>query len=142
MSISTIDPKQSIFTYDKREIIGYADGTHITIAYNADFFTPLVGNTGEQARVASHNHSATITLTLLQSSESNDFLSDNLNTDKSTKQNIVTCSFKDFLGNTQLDGSGAYIIKPADVVYSNNVEARVWSIYVADLSGKIGGNTL
>lgn len=139
---TTINPDDYVFIFDDHIVDGYINGTQVGIVYTNDAFTPYKGNDGESARVMTNDTSATITLTISQISPSNDVFSEKLSKDLSTGNEIVDVSFKDNRGTTVLDGSGAYILKFADVTVSNTIEARTWRIYASYLEGTIGGNFL
>ncbi len=137
---STINPDEVSFILDDHLVDGYTNGTQISVVYNNDGFIPFVGNTGETARVATNDYSAIIEVTLMQSSLSNDVFSEKHNTDLRNGDNVFDVAFKDNKGTTTLDGSGAYILKFADVTIGNTVESRVWRVYVGYLEGVVGGN--
>jgi hypothetical protein len=137
---STIDPDENSLIFDGHLVAGYAKGTQVTISYSEDAFTEVVGNDGEVSRTKSNVRSATVEVTVLQSSFTNDAFSDRHNEDLLNGNKVVQLSFKDNRGTTTLDGSGAYIKKFADVTISDTTESRVWTIFVSYLEGKVGGN--
>ena len=57
------------------DISGLTNGVFISVERDTDAFTKVVGADGEGMRSKSNDKSATITITLMQSSSSNDALS-------------------------------------------------------------------
>jgi len=136
------DPAKLIQVLAGIPITGYADGTFVTVVRNEDSFTLRVGATGEACRARSNNKSARITFTLLQSSATNDLLSGLSNLDEMSPggDGIGPYSLNDLFGSTKLIAEKAWIVKPADVTYSQDVETREWTIETDSLTGNVGGN--
>jgi len=107
--------------------------------FPVDAFTYFKGNDGEGARVMSNDRSAIITLTLQQNSRSNKVLSDAHAADLNNGNGTVDISFKDTRGTTEGSGTGASIMKYADISVADTVTDRVWRIWVNDYRGVVGG---
>ena len=140
MTIGTINPAEFPFVFGDHLVGGYTKGTQIGIVYNQDAFTPFKGNDGEGARVMSNDRSAIITLTLQQNSKSNKILSDKHAADLANGNGLEDVSFRDLRGDTEGSGSGAYIMKYADIAVADTVTDRSWRIYVDDYTGIVGGS--
>lgn len=141
LNVGTINPAELSLIFKDHLISGYATGTFINIAHNADGFTVTKGTDGETARTMTNDDSVTITLTLMQTSQSNDVLSGFHKEDRSTGRGYGQVEFKDNMGTTEGGGSDAFIMSYADVTYANDVQAREWRIYVPNYSGIVGSNT-
>jgi len=139
MALSTINPAEFPFVYGDHLVEGYTRGTQISIVYNQDSFNSFKGNDGEGARVMTNDRSVLITLTLQQNSKSNKVLSDLHTEDLSTGNGTKDCSFRDLRGTTVGNGTGAYIKKYADQTVADTVTDRVWTIWVDDYVGTVGG---
>ena len=139
MALSTINPAEFPFVYGDHLVEGYTRGTQISIVYNQDSFNFFKGNDGEGARVMTNDRSAIITLTLQQNSKSNKVLSDSHTEDLANGNGAVEVSFRDLRGTTQGAGTGASITKFADVTVADTVTDRVWTIWVDDYVGTVGG---
>lgn len=135
-----IDPSEFTITYGSHTIQGYADGTYITITYNANTYDAIKGADGEAARVLTNDNSVTITVTLLQTSQSNTVLSGFSNIDRKTALGQKPLFIKDNNGDTQGGGSIAWIQKDPDVTNSKSIESRAWTFYVPHYEGVVGGN--
>jgi len=136
---STINPAEFPFVFGSHLVAGYTKGTQIGIVYNVDGFTYFKGNDGEGARVMSNDRSAIITLTLHQNSLSNKILSDFHTADLSNGNGVTDVSFRDLRGTTEGTGTGASIMKFADITIGDTVTDRVWRIWVDHYSGIVGG---
>ena len=75
MALRTYDPKQVVISIGGVPISGYADGTFLLIDRDENAFTKVTGADGTSTRVKSNNRAGSMTLTLKQSSPSNDVLS-------------------------------------------------------------------
>jgi len=138
--IATIDPAMVVTTVGKGIVGGFADGTFINVEYTADFFSKVTGSDGLTTRIKQNDFSGTITLTLKQSSLSNDFLMSLVILDRQANAGIVPVSIKDLLGTTKMVTGFAWVRKPPASVYSKNVENREWILDCATLRMYVGGN--
>ena len=75
MTAKTYSPADVAVIYGGAIISGFANGTFITVSRDEDAFMKSVGADGEVCRSRNANRSGSITLTLLQSSASNDVMS-------------------------------------------------------------------
>lgn len=139
MAQSTINPAEFPFIFGDHLVAGYTKGTQIGIVYNQDAFTYFKGNDGEGARVMSNDRSVIITVTLQQNSKSNKVLSETHAEDLSTGNATKDVSFRDVRGTTKGEGTGASIMKYADITIADTVTDRAWRIWVDDYTGVVGG---
>jgi hypothetical protein len=93
--VMTYDPKKVIITLGGVPINGYADGTFVQIDPNGDTWTKKVGADGEVARALSNDNTATVQITLMQTSLSNIYLQTVMNADKLTGLGMLPLSFTD-----------------------------------------------
>jgi len=121
---------------------GFADGTFITITMINDGITTQVGADGEIARAINTDRRCTVTLTLQQTSVSNDFLSTLFNVD------MLSCGgragpilIQDLCGTTLFAASESWIVKPADIEFGKEITTRAWQIQTgAPATYIVGGN--
>lgn len=137
----TFDSSKIVCTFHGLPITGYADGTFVSVERDSASFTKTVGADGEVARAASPDKSGTIKFTLLQTSQSNDLLSAELEADEASGNNVKPVQIKDLFGRTLITGAEAWLERPAPVSFSKEVEAREWTIHVAALTMHEGGTT-
>ncbi|PWU04930.1 MAG: DUF3277 domain-containing protein, partial [Verrucomicrobia bacterium] len=75
MAVRTYDPKNIICTINGAQISGYTEATFIEVVRDSPTWTKVVGADGLVTRGKTNDFSGTLTLTLKQSSPSNDVLS-------------------------------------------------------------------
>ena len=132
----------SVYTYSSRKmsiilggvpITGLAPDTFINVAPTADSFTKSVGASGETSRAEVADRTGTVTLTLQQTSPSNEFLTGLHTADKLTLAGTVPFLLKDDNGNTVISAENAWISRLPDAEFSQEVGTREWTIELDDM---------
>lgn len=141
MAVRTVDPKSVIVSIDGIPMSGYADGTFLEITADTQQFTKIVGADGTTTRVKSNNYGGVLTLTLSQSSPSNDVLSALLNADRVGNVGIFPILIKDLSGTTLIFSATGWIQQFPDSAWGTDINNRAWTIDLADIDILIGGNT-
>ena len=100
MAVRTYDPKQVIVTIGGVPMSGFSDGTFLEIDRNEPTWNTVVGADGLVTRGKTNNFSGTLTLTLKQSSPSNDVLSGFMAVDEATNRGVFPLLVKDLAGNS------------------------------------------
>lgn len=141
---ATIDPTASsliITGFLGVHIVGgYAKGSRISIDYLTDEVVLLEGVDDEATFVDSRSRAANITVTLLQSSDSNDVLSSYLIANRTTPGGLgFGIGFVETNGRTVYAGAVAKMAKMATGTWSDGGEVRVHTILVSKLIGFVGG---
>lgn len=121
-------------------IEGYADGTGIGIAKQAAGFTFQVGNDGEPLRSRSNNEHYNVTLTLMQSSDSNDLLSALHNADLQFGLGVFDFAIRDLSGRTTFDARSCFIMQNPDIEFAREGTTREWTIICPSVLVFTGGN--
>lgn len=142
MQNRTYDPAQVVINVDGRDISGYADGTFVNIARNADQFTLAVGADGESTRAKSNNRSGRITFTLQQSSPSNDILDEIATQDELDNTGAVPVRVEDASGTTVAQAEKMWVVKKPDSSFAKEAENREWILETGNLDYTVGGNAL
>jgi len=121
---------------------GFSEDSMIKIASDSAKFEDVVGVDGEVTRVQQHDGRATITISLMQSSEMNDVLSALLLRDTNTPNGAGVGAFlmKDLQGTTLERGSAAWVKGFPERENGKKVGSRTWEIRVANLTSFLGGN--
>lgn len=140
MAVMTFDPKDVVVSIGGVPMSGYADGTFLEITADTQQFTKVVGADGYTTRVKSNNYGAVMTLTLSQSSPSNDVLSGILNLDRLSNRGVVPILVKDLSGTTVFFAGTGWIQQFPDVSYGNEINNRAWVFDLAEVDIFIGGN--
>lgn len=140
--VKTYDPSDVQIILGTTPISGFADGTFISVSMDENQFTKTVGADGNVSRSKSNNRTGTATLTLQQTSQSNDFLSALQAADELANGGAVPMMIKEIgSGSTLVFTQAAWIEKLPDVSYSKDIEDRSWTIATAQLQTFIGGNS-
>jgi hypothetical protein len=125
--VTNFDPKKVIIIFGGVPIDGYADGAFAELAAsNADGFTRQVGADGEVMRVMSNDNTHTLTITLMQSSLSNQALSVIRNTDKLAGKSILPLSITDLNGGSLFTWPQAWIHGDPTWGFSKDGTERQW----------------
>jgi len=140
MPLSTYDPEKVDVIIGGAIMSGFADGTFVSIERDEDTFTKVTGADGRTSRAKSANKSGRVTLTLQQTSLSNNVLSGFALEDEVTSKAIKAILIRDSLGSTNIASGAGWVVKPASVEFSKEISNREWTIDCADLFMGVGGN--
>lgn len=140
MSVATFDPKSVVIAVGGVPLSGFADGTFLEITSDTQQFSKTTGADGFTTRVKSNNNGATATVTLAQSSPSNDFLSGLAAADRLTNSGIVPVLIKDLSGTTLIFAATAWIQQVPDSSFGNEINNRSWVLDMAEADIFLGGN--
>jgi hypothetical protein len=140
MPLFTYDPKQVAVIIGGKIISGFADGTFVKVERNEQAFNLKVGVDGEGTRAKSNNLSGKITLTLMQSSSSNDDLSAFAAADEAANAGAVPAYVNDKSGRSIFTALTAWVQKYADAEYAKEVMTRTWVLETDELVMNVAGN--
>lgn len=120
---------------------GMADGTFVNIERDEQAYTKVTGADGSTSRSKSANRSGTITITLKQTSPSNDVLTGFMVADEQGDAGVVPVLVKDNSGRTLHAASAAWVQKSPSQDFAKEISNREWVMDCARLDQFIGGNT-
>lgn len=140
MAVKTYDPKQVAVVVGTRAASGYAEGSFVKVERNDDAFALLVGADGEATRAKSANKSGKITLTLLASSDYNDYLSELALSDELTGGGIVPLLVKDNSGRSLYSSATCWVMKVPGADFAKEGGSREWVFETDELIMFAGGN--
>ncbi len=138
--LKTYDANEVSVIVGSRVILGFIQGDAVTVVRESDSFSDNVGLDGEVTRSANKDKRGTITLTLQQSSNDNDFLSALSQTDELSGLGVVPVLIRDANGTSLYESAEAWIMKPADGSKSQESGERAWIVRCAKLAMFSGGN--
>ena len=141
-TVRTYDPKLVVVTFGAIAITGFAEGTFITIAGNGDKFEKSKGADGTVDRVNKNATDYAVTITIKQTSLTNDALSAALNADLTANTGKAPLTIKDLNGTTLFFAAQAWIAKDPDDEYSDSLSNREWRIDTGPATKFTGGNIL
>lgn len=139
MAQKTYNPKDISLVVGAKAIGGFADGVFVTFEYDEDAFTKTTGADGEVARSKSNNNSGKFTITLMQSSDSNDFLSALAILDRQSGTGVVPVTLRDARGTTVIFAESAWVMKIPAASHGKELENREWVLDCGQVEMFLGG---
>lgn len=131
--LQSYDSNEVVIVINGLTVTGYTDGTFVKVAYNANQIEEVVGAEGEVTRVPSNDRSATVEITLMQTSSSNATLMVLGQQDRKDGSGIFSILVKGNNGEVLHSGNRAWIKKLPEYSYGKQAENRIWVISVAEL---------
>lgn len=118
---------------------GYASGSFVKVGRSEDSFKKYVGADGSVSRARMSDKSGEVTITLAQTSPSNDFCTRTLKEDEELGTGYGPLMVKDLLGNTLAMSANAWIRKPPDQEFAAEISEREWTLDCERLDPGAGG---
>lgn len=140
MALRTFDPKEVSVIIGEFIIKGFSDDM-ISVARDNPAWELIVGADGEGTRVKSNDRSGTITLTLQQSSPSNDDLSTLALADELSNTGLRPFYMKDSLGTSLFTAITCFVEQIPEASFGKSASDRVWVLKTDNLIGFLGGNS-
>lgn len=136
-TVNTYSPKDVILTISGYQITGWQS---ISISRSSKGFTSIRGIRGKNTRIPNVDTSATLSVSLLQTSQSNDVLSYIHSLDLQEGTARIVLMLKDNSGKSVFSSSEAYITSYPVVSFSGQFEYRNWEIFCQKTKFSVGGN--
>lgn len=136
----------SVLTYTPSDVVvlveayTLTDVVSINLTWNSETFQMVRGIRGQNTRRQNLDSSAILTVEVLQTSITNDVLSDLLIADRIAQSSRIYVSLKDNSGLTDISSLEAYVSTPPAVTYSNELTTRVWTIHMLNTVASVRGN--
>lgn len=130
--VKTYNPKQVTIACGSHIVTGLADDSFISIESNGDGITKKVGCDGEIVRSVSPDNTYKVKFTLLQTSESNAFFSNQVDVDRDTGEGVFPVLIKDLKGGLVFNTESAWVTKKASVTRGKADNNREWEIDTGD----------
>jgi len=141
MAVFSYDPKQVIISIGGVTMSGFTDGTFLEVVRDEPTWQKVVGADGYVTRGKTNNFSGTLTLTLKQSSPSNDVLSGYMAIDEATNQGIFPVLVKDLSGNSIYFSANSWVTQYANSTFGKDISDREWTIALAEADIFVGSNS-
>lgn len=144
---STFAPNDVTVVISKNGIVhtvgGFSEDSIVGIAQGSARFEKYIGADNTSTRIYKADTSASITISLQQTSVSNDFLTQLHLEDVDTRDSsgFFQLTVKDNSGRTLVNSSSAYVAILPDINFSNGMEIREWVVDTFDTDNYIGGNS-
>lgn len=121
-------------------ISGFADGTFISVSRDEQAYNAVTGADGFVSRAKTGNRAGTITLTLQQTSPSNDILSGFMIADELRNRGVFPIFIQDQEGETIFQAQHCWVQQMPDSDFSKEISNRVWTLACARINAFVGGN--
>ncbi len=116
------------------EITGFDEGDDvINLSRINDSAAHKIGTDGEMTISISADRSGNVVFRLMQTSDSNAYMSALINAQENGGFVPIFMQFKDTKGNDLGSGTQGYITKPADMVRGTNANSQEWVVVVERL---------
>ncbi len=122
------------------QITGYPDGTIVSIKKDASPFVTTRTLDGEVARTYRNDQTYTMSLSITQSSPSNDILMKFYELDSFIQNALFPVFIKDLKGTTLFMSGESWIKELPPITISNGMDVRTWEIQCLNSVINIGGN--
>lgn len=141
--VRTYDAKRVVIVIGSHLVSGYAEDTFVSIEPSGEGTQSTAGADGEVGRSLDNNPIHRMALTLQQTSESNDFLSNLLRRDRASGGGgIVPLEVRDLRGTTLFSASQAWVVQFPTIEFGSAISDREWSLDAVATDAFIGGNFL
>lgn len=138
----------SVYTYAPSDVQLLIGGNHIvhgvieiSAKKNSKTFEIVKGIRGKNTRKRNRDTSCEISVTLLQTSTSNDVLSEIVSLDAQLGTGRLSLQLKDSSGSTLIKSDDAFIEDYADITFQETIQGRTWNIQCLTTSiFVVGGN--
>lgn len=140
MAFATYDFKQVAVIVGGVPITGFADGSSVTVEFDEQQFTKTTGSDGLTTRTKSNNYAGTVSITLQQSSRSNDALNALWQADRNSNAGVVPILIKDNSGRTLWAAQHAWVQQMPSQEFGKELSDREWVLDCDELTGTAGGN--
>jgi len=165
LSVSTYSPSDVSVIYGLKHINGFVEGSFITIHRETPMFSHSRAMDGSTALSVQKYSTYTVTITLAQTSDSNQFLHSlqklmlksltkldstspfsglsSLSGIKTTVSNVISklpFIIRDGSGNSVFFSNDVWLSEEPEVTYSAGMEARTWTIKCLNATNSIAGN--
>jgi hypothetical protein len=140
VAVKTYDPKEITIIFGATIVSGFADGSFVKVERTTDTWSTVAGADGEVSRSKSNDKRGTITITLQQTSLTNDIFSAYFQADELTNNGVLPVIVKNIRGIDIHTAAQAWVKKPAAVEYGKESGSREWIIETDELLTFVGGN--
>lgn len=123
---------------------GFSEDSIVQIERSAETFTMYTGADNTSTRIYNANTSAKLSISLQQTSTSNDILTSIYLNDAATRNSsgLFSIHVKDNSGRSDYFSDDAYIGVVPNSNFNNSMQVRDWVIHAHNLQTFIGGNSL
>ena len=134
MPMTTYDPKKVLISLGSHSVTGYSDGTFVGIEPNGDGIASKTGCDGEKVRSIDPDKSATVTLTLLQTSPTVAWCQKQYDKDRNTGDGTFPILVKDMKGGLIFSAADSWIVNAPSREFGKESSDREITIETGEAS--------
>lgn len=138
--VYTYSPDKNLVLVNGVPLVGYGEDDAITAEPMADMSSSKVGIDGDVSRSTSTDRRATVTITLMQTSPSNDVLSALVGIDIITGGRLCTLTIQNLLQRDLLVAPQAWIKRRTNLAYGREAGDREWQFECLPTVWFVGGS--
>lgn len=137
--MQNFDPDLIVVNVHGHTVTQFAKGTFVEVTYDTPQWSDEVGANGDVVRIKSADKRATIKVTLMAESRSNDVLSGFVTRDELMLNETGPTLFKDILGTSLASSLESWVKEIPASTQATEATNRVWEIRCAKLVNFVGG---
>jgi len=136
------DPSQFNVVIGGATMQGFSEDTMCEFEFESESMSDVVGVDGEVSRSKNMDRRAKLTISLMQTSDSNDILSAIYNASRvgTNGGDIVACRVEDTNGRLVIAGPECWIMDTPKPSYGKTAKEYQWVIRIANCDAFFGGN--
>lgn len=138
--VYTYSPEEYSVVVGGFRMSGFADGTFVSVAADEQRYNKHVGADGKVSRARTANRAGSITITLAQTSPSNDILSAFMLADETADAGVVPIFIKDAKGTTLHFAASAWVQRVPNDDRGKTISDTVWVLDCGAIQTFLGGN--
>jgi hypothetical protein len=142
MTTKEYDPTEVDVLFGLAQLSGFAENTMVKVAFENKRFELVQGVDGQTSRSKNKKRSALVTVSLMQTSASNSYLSAAMALDDLAPAGagVVPFLIRDKNGTSLFASDEAWIEKEPDIEYAEKPGPREWQIRVVGYTNFVGGS--
>lgn len=138
--MKTYIPSRVSVIYGTTVLEGLAEDSFVDAEFMTDTWTDVIDNNGKVTRVGTRDRRGTIKVTLLASSDSNDYLSTMCIADQLSGKGTLPIAVKDNSGTDLVTGAEAWIKKMPKLAKGKDLGKNEWTFTVSEMVQFLGSN--
>lgn len=136
------DPSQFVIVHGGVQMQGFSESTMAKFEFDSESMSDVVGVDGEVSRSKNMDRRAKLTVSLMQTSDTNDLLSALYNAQRlgSNGADVAATRVEDLNGRLVIAGAESWIMDTPKPSYGKTASEYEWVIRIANCEAFFGGN--
>lgn len=140
--MKVFDPSQFNIVFSGVTMAGFSESTMCKFEFDSESMGDVVGVDGEVSRSKNMDRRAKLTISLMQTSDTNDLLSAMYNSQRlsSNGADVAALRVEDLNGRLVISGAESWIMDTPKPTYGKTASEYEWVIRIANCEATFGGN--